>query len=320
MLAAADRYLDELGIDGLYWDEMEHVGYGFPLLTHNMADGHSCLLDPKTFALQREVGVTTLLGEAHRLAVIDRVRRKGGVVMGNGPPFTRAILATGVPRMVEVQHNDYWCYEGNLGTPLGYMSSKTEFANVVRGLRLACLPVGTRYDYEHEISRYLFPFTPIELHAGYLLGHQRIVAVHSGSYGWPGQRSLVVVHHFDPRGKRNPGKATTTIGSEARTAVQLADGEAVVLERLPLAIAPTSGSVEVERVEYSAQGIALRVAAAATSALQISDGLFAVGRGRKCVVQLDGKELPTQRANDGSLRVELPPADDGLVRIRAEEP
>jgi hypothetical protein len=196
-----------------------------------MADGHSCRLDPKTFSIQREIGLTTLLGEGHRLAVIERARRNEGAVMGNGPACTRAILASGVPRMVEIQHNDYWCYEGNLGTPLGYMSSRTDFGNVVRALEMACLPVGTRYDYPHEISRYLFPFTPIELHAGYLLGRERIITLHSGSYGWPGEPCRVAVRHFDRDGKLT--KTDRPTATAARTAVQVGPGEAVVIERLP---------------------------------------------------------------------------------------
>ena len=231
MLDAVDRYRNEIGADGLYWDEMEGVGYGAPLVTYNMADGHSCLLDPETYTIRREIGITTLLGEGHRLAVIERARRNGGVVMGNGPACTRAILATGVPRMVEIQHNEHWCYEGNFGTPLGYMSGRMDFGNVVRALQMACLPVGTRYEYPHEISRYLFPFTPIELYPGYLLGRERIITLHSGNYGWPGESCRVAVRYFDPDGKL--ARTEYSHAPTARSAVQVEPGGAVVIERLP---------------------------------------------------------------------------------------
>jgi hypothetical protein len=231
MLAAVDRYRGEIGADGLYWDEMENVAYGAPLVTYNTADGHSCLIDPQTYTIRREIGITTLLGEGQRLAVIERARHNGGAVMGNGPPATRAMLLTHVPRMVEIQHNDSWCYEGNLGSPLGYMSSRMDFGNVVRALSLACLPVGTRYDYPHEISRYLFPFTPIELHHGYLLGEERIVTLHSGNYGWPGVKCRVVIRRFD-RGGKLAASEERSIGPDARTPITVGEGEVVVLERL----------------------------------------------------------------------------------------
>jgi len=242
MLQVADRYLDEIKADGLYWDEMETTGYGAPLITHNMPDGFSCLLDPKAYTIDHEVGITTLLGEGHRLAVIDRVRAKAGsgamgdsgTLMGNGPCATKNILARKPQRMIEIQHNDSWCYEGNLESPLGYASSRPDFGNWTRALGFATLLVGTRYDYEHEISRYVFPFTPLELHAGYLLGRERIIATHSGNYGWPGESCAVKVWHFDKDGKLTAKQfPTTTTGHETRTKVELAEGEAVVIERLP---------------------------------------------------------------------------------------
>ena len=58
MLAAVDRYLSETNSDGLYWDEMEGVAFGIPLITYNQFDGHSCMLDPKRYTIQREIGIT----------------------------------------------------------------------------------------------------------------------------------------------------------------------------------------------------------------------------------------------------------------------
>lgn len=248
MLDVAGRYLDEIMADGLYWDEMETTGYGAPLITHSIPDGHSCILDRKTLTIDHEIGITTLLGEGHRMAVIDRVRAKGGTLLGNGPCATRRLLAKQPQRMVEIQHNDTWAYEGNLDTPLGYASSRMDFGNWTRAINMATLLVGTRYTYEHEISPYVFPFTPIELHAGYLLGRERIIATHSGSYGWPGERCLVHVRHFDKAGKLTTRDFTTWVGSEARTSVEVADGEAVVLERLPVVVRPKSGTAAVSAV------------------------------------------------------------------------
>jgi hypothetical protein len=249
MLDVATRYLDEMGVDGLYWDEMEGTGYGAPLLTFNQPDGISCILDPKTYRIERPAGVTTLLGEAHRLAVIDLIRSKGGTLMGNGPPCTRKLLEKKIQRMVEVQHNDSWCFQGNLNTPLGYASWRPDFGNWVRALNLATLLVGTRYDYTHEISPLVFPFTPIELHQGYLLGQERIIATHDGSYGWPTAAALVLAHHLDKDGKRHPGAwATAYHSGAARTPVSLAKDEVAILERLECTVA---GDGEAEFRELS---------------------------------------------------------------------
>lgn len=306
MLTVADRYLDEIGADGLYWDEMECVGYGAPLLTYNILDGHSCILDPKSYTIQREVGITTLLGEGHRLAVIDRVRKRGGFLMGNGPACTRAILATGVQRMVEIQHNDYWFYEGLLGTPLGYASGRTDFGNVTRALRFGFLLVGTRHNYPHEISRYLFPFTPIELHHGYLLGKERIITLHPGKYGWPGERCLVQVRHFNREGMLTETDYPTTVEGESRTAIQPAEEEVVVLERLPVTLDPRGGKAEVSRVRYSAEGLALSVTAPRGATLRITTGAFEIRPGARYSVRIGSQPARTVTPEKGILTVVIP--------------
>ena len=232
MLHTADAYLSEMGADGLYWDEMENVAFGQPLLTFSQPDGHSCLLDPKSSEIRQQIGITTLLGEGHRLAVIDRVRAKGGTLMGNGPAHTRKLLQTHVPRMVEIQHNDTLAYEGNFGSPLGYQSGRPDFGAITRALSMAMLPVGTRLDYEYEITAHLFPFTPIELHSGYLLGRERIITIHSGSYGWPGEEVPCVLRYFDSRGKLRETIRGVAGNGPKRLKVDLQPGEVAVLERI----------------------------------------------------------------------------------------
>lgn len=229
MLDVARRYFDEMKLDGIYWDEMENVAFGVPLLTYNIFDGHSAILDPKTYTIVREVGNTGLLGEAHRLAVIDIVKERGGVLLGNGPTGTKALLRTGVQRMVESQHNDYWTYEGNLQTPLGYISGYTAWKNYRRVLSMAALPVAIGIHQEHDISRHLFPFTPIELHYGYMLGRERIIALHDGNYGWDGNfRYRLWI--YDGEGKvadENPAWQS----SVNRVPVKVPEGGVVVMER-----------------------------------------------------------------------------------------
>jgi hypothetical protein len=310
MLQVADRYMDEIKADGLYWDEMECTGYGAPLITYNIPDGHSCLLDTKTYTIAREVGVTSLLGEGHRLAVIDRIRAKGGTLMGNGPCATKNILAKKPQRMIEIQHNDSWCYEGNLQSPLGYASSRMDFGNWIRALRMATLLVGTRYTYEHEISPYVFPFTPIELHAGYLLGKERIITLHSGEYGWPGEPCLVKVHHFDKNGNHvaQPPSAvqslTTITGKEARTRIELQDGEAAILERLPITVEPKAGAAKALAILYDPEVVALALKAPGGARITLADGPFKIAPGRVYTVQVGDRTQTLPAAPDATLTLE----------------
>jgi hypothetical protein len=305
MLEVADRYIDEIKADGLYWDEMEAVGYGAPLITHNIPDGFSCVLDKKTYTIDHEVGITTLLGEGHRLAVIDRVRAKGGTLMGNGPTTTKDILAKKPQRMIEIQHNDTWCYEGNLDTPLGYASSRMDFGNWVRAIRLATLLVGTTYKYEHEISPYVFPFTPIELHSGYLLGKERIITIHSGNYGWPGERCLVQVRHFNKEGKLTDKDFVTTVTYEARTKVELEEGEATILERLPITLDVRGGSALITGVRYEPDRITLSIQAPAGAQLRVRSGKFAIKPWMPIILSQDNSRRPLLVNREGIISVNL---------------
>lgn len=260
MLDVVDEYFEQMGVDGLYWDEMECTGYGWPLISYAFGDGYSCLLDMETFEVQQQIAVQSIAGADHRVAVVEKVRERGGFVMGNGPTSIRRLLEMQVPRMVEQQHNDVWWYEGLLDTPLGYLSSYQSWERFVRTVNLASVPVATHWvGYQHQVQPHLFPLTPIELHPGYLLGEERIIVTRSGSYGWHGERSLARVRHFDSEGMLTDRDFPNTVRDEARTEVDLPEGELLVLERLPITVAPQGTEAIVSNVRYSETEVSLSI-------------------------------------------------------------
>jgi hypothetical protein len=303
MLTAVDRYLGELNINGLYWDEMEGVGYGEPLITYNVGDGYSCELDPESYTIKREIGINTIMGEGHRLAVIKRVRELGGDLMGNGPNTTRNILTLHPQRMVEIQNNDHYHYEGNLGSPLGYAGLRPDFGNWVRAIKMAVLLVGKQYNYTYDIQRYVFPFTPVELHAGYLLGEERIITTHSGSYGWPGEKCLVQVRYFDVNGKLVDRDFRTRISNEARTDVDVGQEEAAVLERLPVTVTSAKVPVTIQGVKYSPEVLNFSVDAHKGFSLELRTGEMRVSPEQKFDVQVDNVIKMVQADKRGLLRI-----------------
>lgn len=305
MLRAVDEYMKQMKIDGLYWDELEGTGYGFPLVTYNVGDGYSCDLDPKTYTVKREIGINTIMGAGHRAAVIRRVRALGGDMMGNGPVAAKTILALKPQRMIEIQHNEFWNYEGDLQSPLGYAGWRPDFGNWIRGLKLGMLLVGTSYGYQYDIEAYAFPFTPIELHSGYLLGQERIIATHSGNYGWPGQRSLVQVRYFDSRGKLTARDFPTVIDKEARTAAEVAQDEAVVLVKLPVTVTPAAGVAQATGVQYDASGLKLALTAPQGARLTVASGKLPIKAGDKLVVKLDGAAKTVVADKSGTVTVQI---------------
>ena len=194
------------------------------------------------------------------------------------------------------------------------MSWSLSWENYLRALDLGLLPaVHLGSNLPHDISPHLTPFTPIELHAGYLLGKERIIATHSGSYGWVGERSLVRVCHFSSAGKLTATDFPTSIGTEARTAVTLQGKEAVVLERVPLSLKP-NGKAEASGVRYGAEGIAAQLLAPGGGVLTVANGEFALRDGAVVQVRLGSRTQPVTVAH-GCLSVVLPGGFEGIVTI-----
>ena len=83
------------------------------------------------------------------------------------------------------------------------------------------------------VTQHLFPFTPIELHAGYLIGKERILTARSGLFGW-GDKSRARVFVYGAQGTLVPDfKAPTQMIKGANyAAVRLPLGAVGVIERL----------------------------------------------------------------------------------------
>ena len=325
-LETVKRYLSDMNLDGVYWDEMEIAGYDSPLLSYKVFDGHTCQLDPKTWTIKRQVGISALATKQFRLAVINAVKAKGGVLLGNGPSGELEELHTQTPHMIEIQHNDSWSYQGNLETPLGFTAGGYDWKNFLRAFNQAMLPITTlpydaklqQYRYPHDIMPFVFPFTPIELHAGYLLGKERIIVTHSGNYGWSGQKVLSLSHHFDENGKlletHFPIKITR---AEARTNVDLKDNEAAVLEKIPITFAPSAKvlspqwNAAVKVNQYNAAGIALNIDAPDGGVLTIKKGIFAFDNKPQNSIQLNGNKIV--KVTNNALEIPLPAGFKGDI-------
>jgi hypothetical protein len=323
-LETARRYLDEAGLDGIYWDETAGVQFNRILVSYSNYDGHSCLLDPKTWRMKREVGVATLSEMPLYNAVIKLIKDRGKMLLCNGSPVSLK-YREGVQCMIEVQHNSYYAFEGNLNTPLGYMSWSSSWDDFLRAFDMATLPADClETELPHDISPFLFPFTTIEIHAGYMLGKERIVATHSGNYGWHGTRSLAQVRHFNQVGQLSKVDFPTKIAAEARTEVKLGAKEAVVLERVPLCFEPganqgTSWNAEVQKIKYDAKAVSLYLNAPQGGILKISDGKFPLENGKTVNVYLNGKPLPLKVQNR-QLNITVPAGFKGVINVGKDNP
>jgi hypothetical protein len=90
-----------------------------------------------------------------------------------------------------------------LGDHLTEHVTKDAYDNMLAALDHGCLY--SWYDdriylTQKTLTEYMFPFTPIELHEGYVIGKERILTNRSGLFGW-GDNTDFAAHVFDRDGK-----------------------------------------------------------------------------------------------------------------------
>jgi hypothetical protein len=200
-----DLIFDKIGADGVYWDEHEYsrlnYHYGEPW------DGFSGDIDPQSMHVSRLKSSVTLLSEPWRLALAKRILARGPLI-GNGPPFTRAMAALKFPCFVETGSISN-CIQAQLYSPIALGDHLTE-RNELDAYRvmLAALDFGCVYHWYNDVTvmpthphltRYMYPITPLELHEGYIIGKERIITKRSGLFGW-GDASEHEVHIFNAEG------------------------------------------------------------------------------------------------------------------------
>jgi DNA-binding ferritin-like protein (Dps family) len=71
-----------------------------------------------------------------------------------------------------------------------------------------------------QLTRYMYPMTPVELHGGYVIGEERIITKVSGLYGW-GDASQHEVHVFDDTGREVENFQSPLLTEDGKTWTEL---------------------------------------------------------------------------------------------------
>jgi len=236
---SVDVILDKIGADGVYWDEHEysryHYHYGEPW------DGVSGDINATTHEVAGLKSSVTLLTESWRLALAKKILARGPMI-GNGPAVTRARAALKFPCFVETGSITN-CTQAHLHSPIALGDHLTEYSEQdAYATMVAALDYGCVYHWyndvsviptHHTLTRYMYPFTPIELHEGYVIGKERILTNRSGLFGW-GDAASHEVHVFDDTRKEVEGFSTphSEIDRKTFTELRIAEGwSAAIVKR-----------------------------------------------------------------------------------------
>ncbi len=234
-----DLCLDQLGFDGIYWDELSHSSQP---LAYDRRDGHSAMPDMATMTVSRPVANVALYTQDYQVQQAQRVLKAGKMLIGNGQPVTETMTRIHFPRFVEAWNpgNLRWAH---LYCPLGLSSpdrvrTEDEIAANVRqhlergGLWYYYVGWGRVQLTHPTITAHMFPFTPIELRAGTLIGKERILTSRSGLFGW-GDKSRHRVYVYDDKGVLQPEfrAPARRIGGSTFTELRLPGGWLAAVER-----------------------------------------------------------------------------------------
>lgn len=237
--------LDEIGADGLYWDEMRQGFDGWPDYAH--PDGHTFEIDRETGEIVAQCGAPELAWLDFKLALLDAFKSRGALVVGNTPPGTLTEYSRRVFRFCEnmiPHHGLDTVLKTALYTPIAYAGysvyhdpevSEADFlADIRRKLREANLYLFSATMFYHlftheNLATYEYPITPIELDAGVVIGRERIITIRPGSFGWPGEAWSGEVIIFDADQRPSTRKPATP---DARGLIDIdlpPDGAAVIV-------------------------------------------------------------------------------------------
>ncbi len=230
-----DFYLNTLKVDWLYWDESNGPGAtaknnkGASNVTFNDWDGYSAVIDPKTNRIDKKFASLPLISrDVFKFAIKKIYAKPGGLILFNGPATTACRLKT--LSMAESQDHIVRCYSTHLNTPLAYGFGTPKFSAIVERLNYGCLYVRTHLNYNCDAVTKFYPFTPLEIHKGWVKGKERIITNKSGKFGWPG-KFKARIWDYDKNGKKLESNPATT-NYRDKASITVSEGGLSILEKI----------------------------------------------------------------------------------------
>lgn len=236
MKRVVDMCLDEdkIGADGIYWDEVEMIS---PKRTYDTWDGHSAELDDER-RIKRLFGDPQILSMQAKAEIVEYIEGKGGLLIGNSCPISETMTGLRFPRFVETAA-EWYPARTHLFTPiaLGDHLTVRTFEDLLADIRLKLMWGSLYYYYSRPaqphatITQRMFPFTPVELHRGWLLGEERIVTAVPGTFTFGDEEPVTVYRYGADGALMERGGEERVEAGRRLVRLDLAEGEMAVIER-----------------------------------------------------------------------------------------
>ena len=229
--------LDDFGADGIFWDEFTRSRAPF---LYDRWDGCTADIDPNTLRIRRRKGSVTLLSLPFREALVKRILGEGRPFVINGAPHTRTMVRHKFMAFTETGSITR-CRRMLLHSPVALGDHLTErveedaYEVMLAALEHGCLYswYSTRIFPTHKtLTEHMFPFTPVELHSGTVIGRERIITKRSGLFGW-GDASAFRAYVYDREGRPTDKVAVSRVvrGEKAYAEVRIPEDYSVAIVR-----------------------------------------------------------------------------------------
>lgn len=235
-----DFLIDEVGLDGVYIDQFT-LNWGpigrADRHTYEKWDGLTVDIDEKTGELTRKYTDCGVIGAEARKDILNYIINKGAIsVVNSYPSANEEQNIPNVFRFAEFENDPVnpltymdkkpplttYCAKGHLSTPiiLGIRPQRFDkegekkCAEIIMKSVITALRNGLLYYYygdvipsegegagEYGPINHMFPFTPVEINEGYLIGKERIITTVSKTFQWHKEPNIYL---FDLKGRRVP--------------------------------------------------------------------------------------------------------------------
>ncbi|MGC8739231.1 MAG: hypothetical protein ACP5UA_11390 [Candidatus Hydrogenedens sp.] len=241
-----DFLMDEVGLDGVYIDQFT-LNWGpigrVDRHTYEKWDGYTVDIDEVTGKITKKYTDCGLIGAEARKDILNYIVSKGGIsVINSFPSSNEEQNIPKVFRFAEFENDPVnpltymdkkppltiYCAKGHLSTPiiLGIRpqrfeeEGKKKCAEIIIKSVITALRNGLLYYYYGDIIplegegsgeygpiNHMFPFTPVEINEGYLIGEERIITSISKTFTWHKKPQVFL---FDLKGRQIPHKFKIT--------------------------------------------------------------------------------------------------------------
>ncbi|MFH1008341.1 MAG: hypothetical protein V1800_12710, partial [Candidatus Latescibacterota bacterium] len=219
--------IEEVGLDGIYIDQFNLAFNARQRYSYEQWDGVTVDMDPGTGLIARRYTDGALVGTGARKELIEYVLGKGKVMVTNTCPAAKEVQAYPITRFMEAEFGAhvvemregekpplrYTPCEGHLASPVALGSrperhgeagvrtyARSIMRTVIDYLRhgvlfhhyLTEIPEMGQGSGEYGPINHMFPFTPVELHEGWVLGKERIISCVSMDTFWENEHEPVV--------------------------------------------------------------------------------------------------------------------------------